>query len=47
MIKTWEGLSQDAIRNTIALQPKIMQAIIDAKGGATSYRYMNNGFAKS
>ena len=45
MIKTWEELSQDAIRNAIDLQPKIMQAIIDAKGGATSY--MNSGFAKS
>ena len=45
MIKIWEGLSQDAIRNAIDLQPKTMQAIIDAKGGATSY--MNSGFAKS
>ena len=45
MLKTWDELSQDAIRNAIDLQPKVMQAIINAKGGPTSY--MNSGFAKS
>ncbi len=36
MEKTWENLSQDAIRNAIDLQPKIMEAIIAAEGGRTS-----------
>ena len=45
MLKTKDEVSQDAIRNAIDLQPKIMRAIIDAKGGPTSY--MNSGFAKS
>ena len=43
--KTWENLSQDAIRNAIDLQPKIMEAIIAAEGGRTSY--MSSGVAKS
>ena len=45
MKKTWENLSQDAIRNAIEIQPKVMQAIINAGGGPTSY--MNSGFAKA
>ncbi len=45
MEKTWENLSQDAIRNAIDLQPKIMEAIIVAEGGRTSY--MSSGVAKS
>ena len=45
MEKTWENLSQDDIRNAIDIQPKIMQAIINAEGGPTSY--MNSGFAKA
>ena len=45
MEKTWENLSQDAVRNAIDLQPKIMEAIIAAGGGRTSY--MNSGVAKS
>ncbi len=45
MEKTWENLSQDAIRNAIDLQPKIMEAIIAAEGGRTSY--MSSGVAKS
>ena len=45
MEKTWENLSQDAIRNAIDLQPKIMEAIIAAEGGRTSYT--SSGVAKS
>ena len=45
MEKTWENLSQDAVWNAIDLQPKIMEAIIAAGGGRTSY--MNSGVAKS
>ena len=37
MEKTWDNLSQDAIRNAIDLQPKIMEAIIAAEGGRTLY----------
>ncbi len=45
MKKTWENLSQDAIRNAIDIQPKVMQAIINAGGEPISY--MNSGFAKA
>ena len=45
MKTTWDNLSQAAIQNAIDLQPKIMQAIIAAEGGRTSY--MNSGFAKA
>ena len=45
MLRTWDKISQDGIRNAIDLQPKVMRAIINAKEGPTSY--MNSGFAKS
>ena len=38
---TWEGLDQQAIQNAIDLQPRVMQAVIDAKGGPT--KYMSSG----
>ena len=38
-------LRTQAELQAIDLQPKVMQAIINAKGGPTSY--MNSGFAKS
>ena len=39
---TWEGLDQQAIQNAIDLQPRVMQVIIDAKGGPT--KYMSSSF---
>ena len=45
MEKTRNELEQDVIRNAIDLQPKIMQPIVAAKIGTTSY--MNSGFAKA
>ena len=42
MLRTWDEISQDAIRNTIDLQPKSMRVTLDAKGEPTSY--MNSGF---
>ena len=42
MVRTWGKISQDAIRNAIDLQPKIMRVILDTKGEPTSY--MNSGF---
>ena len=38
---TWEISSQEKIQNAIDLQPKKMEAIIDADSGRTNY--MNNG----
>ena len=40
---SFEALSQEKIRNAIDLQPKVMQAIIEADGGHTTY--MSNGSA--
>ena len=40
---SFENLSQDKIRNAIDLQPKVMQAIVEANGGHT--KYMSSGAA--
>ena len=45
MLRTWDKISQDGIRNAIDLQPKIMRVIIVARGEPTSY--MNSGFSNS
>ena len=42
---SFENLSQDKIRNGIDLQPKVMQAIIEANGCHT--KYMSSGAASS
>ena len=36
MLRTWDKISQDGIRNAIDLQSKIMQVIIVARGEHTS-----------
>ena len=40
---SFENSSQDKIRNAIDLQPKVMQAIVEANGGHT--KYMSSGAA--
>ena len=40
---SFENLSQEKIKNAIDIQPKIMEAIIAAQGGHTTY--MSSGFA--
>ena len=40
---SFENLSQDKIRNAIDLQPKVMQAVVEANGGHT--KYMSSGAA--
>ena len=41
---SFENLSQEKIQNVIDIQPKVMEAIIVADGGHTTY--MSNGSAK-
>ena len=41
---SFENLSQEKIQNAIDIQPKVMEAIIVADGGHTTY--MSNGSAK-
>ena len=41
---SFENLSQEKIQNAIDIQPKVMEAIIAADGGHTTY--MSNGSAK-
>ena len=41
---SFENLSQEKIQNTIDIQPKVMEAVIAADGGHTTY--MSNGSAK-
>ena len=40
---SFENLSQEKIQNAIDIQPKVMEAIIVADGGHTTY--MSNGSA--
>ena len=40
---SFEKLSQEKIRNVIDIRPKVMEAIIAANGGHTTY--MNSGSA--
>jgi len=42
---SFENISQEKIQSAIDIQPKIMEAIIAADGGHTTY--MSNGSAKS
>ena len=41
---SFENLSQEKIQNAIDIQPKVMEAIIAAEGGHTTY--MSNGSTK-